>query len=310
MENLFKTYPVNSGVPGPHVLITAGVHGDEYEPIFAAERLVGQITGLLKKGKVTIVPVVNVSAFQLKSRCGADGLDLARTCPGRIDGTITEQVAFQISELIKIADYYIDMHTGGATLDIFPLAGYMLHSSEKVLETQRSMAEAFSFPVIWGTDNTPDGRTLSVARDGDVPAIYIECGGPEPVSENIINEYIEGCLNVLNSLSLLDNHRQKEKKYLYWVEDHRINSGHLQSKTPAPVDGLFLPMVKAGAIIRTGDLWGIIENSITHEQIEIRSNADGFVLLTRVKGLVNKDDSLGGILPLTEPGKITIDGTC
>src|SRR5687768_6482594 len=122
MTKLFETYKIDSGKPGPHVLITAGVHGDEYEPIVAAGKLVEEITTLLQNGSLTIVPVVNVSAYTHGSRCGEDGLDLARTCPGKPNGTITEQVAFQVSELIRNADYYIDLHTGGKIFEIFPLA--------------------------------------------------------------------------------------------------------------------------------------------------------------------------------------------
>jgi hypothetical protein len=30
-------------------------------------------------------------------------------------------------KLIRSADYYIDLHTGGTEFSIYPLAGYMLH---------------------------------------------------------------------------------------------------------------------------------------------------------------------------------------
>lgn len=36
------------------------------------------------------------------------------------------------------------------------------------------MARAFGLPLIWGTDPTLPGRSLSVARDANVPAIYAE----------------------------------------------------------------------------------------------------------------------------------------
>ena len=307
MNKLFETYQADSGNPGPRVLITAGVHGDEYEPIIAAQKLVEEIPGLLQNGSVTIVPIVNASAYKNKNRCGEDGLDLARTCPGRADGTITEQVAFQVSKLIKKADYYIDLHTGGKIFNIFPLAGYMLHSSEQVLDAQQKMAKAFGLSVVWGTDRHAEGRTLSVARDANVPAIYVEYGGPEPVSANIIKEYAEGCLNVLTSLYMLSREQQRTESFLYWVEDHRLNNGHLQAKTPAPVDGIFVPAVQVGIIVRNGDIWGVIQNPVTREQTEINVEGDGLVLFTRIKGFVKKDDSLGGLLPITKPGKITFD---
>lgn len=307
MSKLFDKYEFDSGFAGPHVLITAGVHGDENEPVVAAWNLTEIIRSVLKIGRVTIVPVLNVSAYKLGNRCGLDGLDLARTCPGSSGGSITEQVAFEASKLISEVDYYIDLHTGGKIFNIVPLAGYMLHHSEKVLDRQRMMAVAFGMPVIWGTDRYAEGRTLSVARDANVPAIYVEYGGPPPASERIIEEYIAGCLHVLSMLGMIMKDVPQKPNSWYWVEDNRLHNGHLQAKTPASVAGVFIPQVHPGITIKTGDLWGIIEDPISKSRKEIKADSDGMVLFTRVKGFVDKGDSLGGILPITKPGKIFID---
>lgn len=172
-NKLVKSYRVDSGKAGPNVLLTAGVHGDEYEPMLTAMQLINELPELLASGSVTIVPITNESAYAHGSRYGEDGLDLARTCPGNSEGTITERVASQISTFIKKADCFIDMHTGGLAYDIYPLAGYMLHPSFEILKKQQEMALAFNLPLIWGTDYRPEGRTLSVARDAKVPAIYV-----------------------------------------------------------------------------------------------------------------------------------------
>ena len=116
---------------GPNLLITGGIHGDEFEPMAAIRRLIesfdeGEAPSILLKGKVTLVPVVNEGAFLRGHRTAEDGLDLARTCPGRPDGSITERTAHVLSELIRQADYYIDLHTGGTELSVYPLAGYIL----------------------------------------------------------------------------------------------------------------------------------------------------------------------------------------
>src|SRR5437870_6628275 len=138
--------------PGAHVLITGGVHGDEFEPMAAVRRLITILRPDKLRGKVTLVPVVNEPAFRLGRRTADDGLDLARTCPGRQDGSVTEQIAFALSELIRTADYYIDLHTGGTRLRVLPLVGYTLHSDPAILATQRRMARAFGLPLLWGTD--------------------------------------------------------------------------------------------------------------------------------------------------------------
>ena len=77
----------------PHLLITAGVHGDEYEPMEAVRRLFSRFSAKPLRGRVTLVPIVNEPAFRLRQRAAEDGLDLARTCPGRDDGSITERIA-------------------------------------------------------------------------------------------------------------------------------------------------------------------------------------------------------------------------
>src|SRR5262245_33955690 len=48
--------------PGPHVLITAGVHGNDFEPVAAVRRLIKRLRPQELRGRVTLVPVVNEPA--------------------------------------------------------------------------------------------------------------------------------------------------------------------------------------------------------------------------------------------------------
>src|SRR5436190_2497382 len=199
-----KTESIVGQQPGPHLLITGGVHGDEFEPMVAIRRLMANPTLAALRGKLTLVPVVNEAAFVRGQRLAEDGLDLARTCPGRADGSITERIAHALSELIRASDYYIDLHTGGTALSVWPMTGYMLHADANVLERQRAMARAFNLPVIWGTDSQLDGRSLSVARNANVPAIYAEYLGGGRCSADGIEAYVRGCRNVMAGLGMLD----------------------------------------------------------------------------------------------------------
>src|SRR6185312_11124014 len=79
---------------GPRLLITGGVHGDEFEPMVAIRQLAALIQPAELKGTITLIPLVNEPAFEVRARCGPDGLDLARTCPGQPDGSITQQIAW------------------------------------------------------------------------------------------------------------------------------------------------------------------------------------------------------------------------
>ena len=78
-----KKEVLNGSRDGPHLLVSAGVHGDEFEPMVAVRQLMQQLPDYDLAGRVTLVPVVNESAFSIGERTGADGLDLAREDIGR-----------------------------------------------------------------------------------------------------------------------------------------------------------------------------------------------------------------------------------
>ena len=169
-----KSITIKGKAPGPKLLILGGIHGDEFESMWTIRRLKDALDPDDLRGCVTLVPVVNEAAYWRGQRTAEDGLDLARTCPGREDGTITERVAHAVSAMIREADYLIDLHSGGLISRFYPTVGYMLHPDAGVLETQREMARAFNMPIVWGTYAGHDGRTLSIARDARIPAIYSE----------------------------------------------------------------------------------------------------------------------------------------
>jgi predicted deacylase len=280
---------------GPQLLITGGVHGDEFAPMVALRRLGRQLEPGKLSGRVTLIPVVNEPAFLRGCRTAEDGLDLARTFPGRGDGTVSERIAWALSERIRSADYYIDLHSGGTTLTICPLVGYMLHHEEAVRRAQQRMARAFGLPIVWGTDPRLAGRSLSVARDAGVPAIYAEYLGGGRCDAAGVEAYVAGCLNVMGLLGLLDRPPVATEPR-YFVEDDRPESGHLQRGHPAPADGFFEPCATLGEPIALGAPLGTLEDSLGSESITIRAAQKGIVLALRTFPSVRQGDSLAVIL--------------
>jgi predicted deacylase len=284
-----------TGSSGPHLLILAGVHGDEFEPMACVRRLMREVSPDELTGKLTLVPVANEAAFELGTRTAEDGLDLARVCPGRVDGSITERTAHALSALIRTADFLIDLHTGGTALTVWPLTGYKLHANLEVRETQRRMARAFNLPLVWATDPNLEGRTLSVARDANIPAIYAEYLGGGRVEPEGVTAYVEGCLNVMAELGMLDRPRP-ESRIEYEVEDHRESAGHMQICNLSPMTGFFEPAVEVGQRVAKGDLLGVVCDVLGEQRCEVRSSQTGIVLVLRTFCRVAEGDSLGVIL--------------
>jgi predicted deacylase len=281
---------------GAHLLITGGVHGDEFESIAVSRRLVNlfesaDAEATLISGRVTLVPIVNAAAFLRGHRCADDGLDLARTCPGREDGSVTEQTAHALTQLIESADLYVDLHTGGTEFAVWPLAGYVLHKDQPTLETQRRMARAFNLPFVWGTAGDLDGRSLSVARDANVPAIYCEYLGSAQCDPAGVDAYFAGCLNLMREFGLLERFAATDR-VTHVVEDSAPNSGHMQVCNQAPMDGYFEPCVQLGEKIETGQVLGTV-HGMDGTACPIAADKEGILLVLRTFPRVLAGDSIG-----------------
>jgi predicted deacylase len=286
--------------PGPHLLVTGGVHGDEFEGMAAARALIrrfksGDSVARLKKGKLTLVPVVNEAAFRRKTRSAEDGLDLARVCPGNPAGSITERTAHALCRLIRSANLYIDLHSGGTAFSVLPMTGYTLHPDRDVLEGQRRMARAFNLPIIWGTTPTLDGRSLSVARDAGVPAIYAEYHGSGLCDPQGVDAYVDGCLDVMRLFEMLDG-AAAACRVRHTVEDPRPDSGHMQLCNPSPLTGFFEPAVELGQRVEAGGMIGTVTDALGTAPREIRSHQAGIVLVLRTFSRVTEGESVGVIL--------------
>ena len=305
LEKNIKVKSYSFSDQGPHLLITAGVHGDEWEPILAVQRLkkILENTSLAISGQISLVSITNEPAYNLGERTAEDGKDLARTCPGNLDGSITEKIAREISGLIQKADFYIDMHTGGNEFEIYPLAGYMLHSDPDVLNHQRSMARAFNMPIVWGTSPDLDGRTLSVARDANIPAIYTEFGGGGESLPKIIDSLIEGCFGVMRYLEMAAWDEEIKQREQFWLEDFRKSSGHLQIMHPSSIDGIFSSQKKIGDKVGKGEVIGFVDDPLSGNNSEIIALEEGVLFLLRKYAKVNKGTATAGVLPISGPGK-------
>ncbi|QDU31729.1 Succinylglutamate desuccinylase / Aspartoacylase family protein [Anatilimnocola aggregata] len=295
-----STHEIVGNAPGPHLLITGGVHGDEFEPMAAIRLLMTAINPVELSGRVTLVPIVNEPAFKLGQRTAEDGLDLARTCPGRADGSVTEQIAFALSTLIRTANLYIDLHTGGTRLMVAPLSGYVLHRDEHVLNQQRRMARAFGLPIIWGTDPTLSGRSLSVARDANIPAIYTEYLGGARLDPAGTAAYVAGCLGVMREFGLLPRLTSPAVGgEPLMIEDDRPGSGHMQINHPAPCEGFFEAHVELGQTVQEGDVLGTVTDPLGQHVAVIRARYTGVVIVLHTFPRIATETSVAVILDIT-----------
>ena len=156
------------------------------------------------------------------------------------------------------------------------MAGYTLHPDRHIFEKQRLMAQALSCPIIWGTSPSLEGRSLSVARDAKVPAIYCEYLGSAICHPDGVEDYVDGCLNVMGHLEMIER-QVVPSRVKHCVEDHRTGSGYIQVQDPAPQEGYFEPHVELGDSVAPGDLLGTVCDELGESTCDVISNQFGTV---------------------------------
>jgi N-alpha-acetyl-L-2,4-diaminobutyrate deacetylase len=133
---------------GPTVLLTGGNHGDEYEGPVGLVKLANRLKARNVTGCVIIVPFLNYPAFRAGHRTSPiDHGNMNRSFPGRPDGTVTEKIADYVERyLLPMADYVLDIHAGGKTLDFLPFAAiHVLDDKQQQARCEAAM-RAFGAP--------------------------------------------------------------------------------------------------------------------------------------------------------------------
>jgi len=139
---------VAKGGEGPTVLLTGANHGDEYEGPIALFDLANRLNPAELSGRVIVVPAMNYPAFGAAKRTSPiDGGNMNRVFPGRPDGGVTEKIADYFQRcLLPMADFVLDIHSGGKTLQFLPFAAAHVHEDESQRDRCVAAMQAFNAP--------------------------------------------------------------------------------------------------------------------------------------------------------------------
>lgn len=105
---------IDSGNPGPTLLLIGGTHGNEPAGTIGLEQFINSKVKI-SKGKIMIIPRVNKIGLFLNTRWGYNGflpIDYNREYPNNTYDIAGDYINRQIIEYIKIADFIVDFHEG------------------------------------------------------------------------------------------------------------------------------------------------------------------------------------------------------
>lgn len=240
--------------PGKTVLITAGIHAEEYVGIQSALELSEMLKVQKIAGTVVIVKVVNRKAFEVRSGSESheDGKNLNRVFPGSKEGTWSERLAYAIEkELLSIADYYIDLHSGDSYEQLTPYVYYAGAAAKEVVEQSREMAQQADVPYMVGS-NVAMGGCYNYAASLGIPSILLERGQMGGWTKEESHSTRRDVHNILCHLGIYQGEKDYRNYYPLEVKDLCYQAANEQ--------GLWYPCKKPGDMIQQGDILGVIKD--------------------------------------------------
>ena len=285
---------------GPTVLLTGGVHGDEYEGPIALSELGRTLDPAKVQGRVIILPAVNIPAVLADTRLSpADSRDMNRCFPGNPRGTFSEMLAHYLDAVIlPMVDLSVDLHTAGHSGDSAPSTN--MHHVADPAQMARTLAAAAAFGapynVVFGGVDEGATLTSSVERHG-ILSLGTELGGWGRVNIEGLRIGRRGVQNILRHAGVIEGVPETAQA------DGSPGTRHMQVGDPAcyafaPSAGTFEPCNLVGQAVRAGDLAGRLHfvEDIDRPPVEVPYRNDGVLWMSAGPGRVARGDTVAVVM--------------
>ncbi len=286
----------SSGRPGPRIIISAGVHGDELNGIFVIHKLISFLSKQEISGSICCVPCVNIPSIRNNQREFFDGVDLNRVFPGKKEGKPAEQYAHALFEkIIKGADIHLDLHTAGngRTNPYYLLADI---SDPKI----REISLGLGAQIILNKKGRA-GTLREAASNLGILSITAEIGGPSKRNQELIQKTSFGIINFLSHLKMIPANVISKQNFTVptlcsssqWI--YTDQSGILEVQVDC------CELVSKGQIIATlNDICGAMIQ-------EYLSPHDGIVIGKRTNPIVDQGSKIVNVGVLSNPRKMDFE---
>jgi len=265
---------------GPVLLLTACIHGDEYNGAEIVRRVL-RLPALSKlAGTLITVPIVNRPGFVTRSRYMPDRRDLNRLFPGSATGSLGARLArVLVEDVLPLADAVIDLHTGALNRANLPQIR-VCPGDERSLE----LARVFAPPVtLLGTprDETFRGACMAAGK----PYLLFESGEALRLDAPSIRFGVQGVLAVMRHLGMLPKSRGERRQ-------HRSMLSRKSFWERSPAGGLFTPLVSLGKAVEKGTQLGFVADPHGTGETPVVASRAGLVIGRTNEAVADEGDGL------------------
>jgi predicted deacylase len=280
---------------GPTLALIAGTHGSEVAPIVALQRVRTQIDPAELRGTLLLVHVANMPSFLGRTiyYSPVDRKNLNRVYPGRVDGTVSERIAYAItSEIIARADYVVDMHAGDGNESLRPYTYWSpLRMNARADSIARDMALAWGHDhivvdTVRPRDVAASVYTQNTAQIRGKPAITTETGYLGLPLESMVALNVTGAIRLLRYFGMLQGPVEMVRNPI-WLERLEV----LRS----PATGTWHAAVERGHTVAEGSVLGRVTDFFGNTIAEIRAPFAGEVLYVIGTPAMSRGEPVGMI---------------
>ncbi|HYL61027.1 MAG TPA: M14 family metallopeptidase [Candidatus Methylomirabilis sp.] len=275
---------INGNSDGPTLVVTGGVHAAEYASIAAALDLGRSLEPANLRGRVIVVPVMNMPAFTARSIyiCPLDGKNLNRVFPGDAGGTASQQIAdWVFRNVISQANYYADLHGGDLVEALVPFTIFFRSGNERVDQASLEMAKVFGIHYLVCSE-TP-GSTFCAASRAGIPSILAESGGQGIWPPEDVARHSDGLERLMRHLGMIPGGAPAAVPFTLLERFLWLRSEHT---------AFWYPGVAVNDKVKAGQNLGCVKNCEGRVLQTAVSPADAVVLFIVTSLAINETDPL------------------
>ena len=298
---------INGNADGPTFAVTAGLYPTEYSGIESAARLYQQIEPSKLRGKLIIVPVVNMPVLQFRtpmfaltqSLTPADGMNINEAFPGSYDGSVSQIIARTLFDNVIIgSDYHVDLRGGDLTESHLQHSIY-LQGVGKLDAIMHEMGVMFGLPYALPSrsdiSHSKPGTLIYEAIARGIPSIMSQSGlgyNTQP-AEWEVEGGVTGVFNLLKHFNMLEG-SPKLPEQQHYLQPDRI-------RVRAQVAGVFKHIFDQGDFVKTGQRIGTIIDLDGTILSEVLAPRDAVVHEMLPKRIVSPGDLIYSLAVLDGP---------
>lgn len=272
---------------GKRVLFSAGVHANEMNSYQTVNLIKNQLSPDSMSGTVTIVHQFNITGLiaNVREYVPSGSVKVHENLNHQATTTSTKTAGQRYSnsmwnKLLKNnADYAVDMHTANPTT--FPLFAY----------ANLAIPEVVKMTELFGPDVSLNSYSTSTVSGGfvdiGVPAFTIEIGGREAYEPRYIDRAVQGAVNLLSYLDVIDAPIEQDIEPVQTNEWREIYAEH---------GGFVVPKVELLDNVKKGDVMFVQYGAFGNVVGNYTSPNDGIVVQVLQAPMAEAGRQLGAIV--------------